>query len=410
MLIKMAWRNLWRNPLRTGISLATMVFGLTGVITLMGFLSGMYANMIDNAIAWQTSHIQVQRAGYRENPEIERTITDPEPILDALQHNPHVAAVSPRFLTQGMVASARSTRGVLIRGVSPGAEAQVTPVARHLTDGQWLDDNGRNPVVVSARTAERLKLRLGSKVVLTFTDSAGEVTGAAFRVRGLFQTPSSQFDDNNLYVRRGDLQTLAGLEGVHEIAVRLTESDFRDQRDLEAVRHSLVSISAPENSIDAWGEIQPMLASILSQSGVSNGIILGVYVTAMGLGIINIMLMSVFERTREFGVLMAVGMRKKQVFVLILLETTLLGCFGALLGVVLSALLMMILAHTGINLQLMAEGLAAFGVNTLLYPRVEILEYLTVFVTVALTAMLAALYPARQILRKQPVDAMSEKH
>ncbi|WP_028109788.1 ABC transporter permease [Ferrimonas futtsuensis] len=410
MLIKLAWRNLWRNPLRTGILLATMVFGLTGVITLMGFLTGMYANMIDNAIAWQTSHLQVQRAGYRENPEISRTIVDPEPILNALGHNPDVAAVSARFLTQGMVASARSSRGVLIRGVTPTDEAQVTPVASHLVEGQWLDDQGRNPVVLSRRTAERLKLRLGSKVVITFSDRSGDVTGAAFRVRGLFQTPSSQFDDNNLYVRRSDLHSLAGLEGVHEIAIRLTESDFRDQRDLDRVRHALRSQSAPGNSIDAWGEIQPMLASILSQSGVSNGIILGVYVTAMGLGIINIMLMSVFERTREFGMLMAVGMPKGRIFLLILLETTLLGCSGGLLGVILSALLMMILAHTGINLQLMAEGLAAFGVDTLLYPRVELTEYLMVFVTVALTAMLAALYPARQILRKQPVDAMSEKH
>ncbi|WP_417346835.1 ABC transporter permease [Ferrimonas sp.] len=410
MLIKMAWRNLWRNPLRTGILLATMVFGLTGVITLMGFLTGMYANMIDNAIAWQTSHLQVQRTGYRDNPEIDQTIVTPEPILNALRQDPTVAAASARFLTQGMVASARSTRGVLIRGVAPDDEAQVTPVADHLTEGQWLDDGGRNPVVVSQRTADRLKLRLGSKVVITFTDASGEVTGAAFRVRGLFQTPSSQFDDNNLYVRRGDLQDLAGLDGVHEIAVRLTESDFRDPRDLDALRHEIESMSAPGNSIDAWGEIQPMLASILSQSGVSNGIILGVYVTAMGLGIINIMLMSVFERTREFGMLMAIGMPKGQVFLLILLETTLLGGFGGLLGVALSALLMMILAHTGINLQLMADGLAAFGVDTLLYPRVETVEYLTVFITVALTAMLAALYPARQILRKQPVDAMSEKH
>ncbi|WP_286342614.1 FtsX-like permease family protein [Ferrimonas sp. YFM] len=410
MLIKLAWRNLWRNPLRTGILLATMVFGLTGVITLMGFLTGMYANMIDNAIAWQTSHLQVQRAGYRDNPELDRIIVSPTPILAALERHPRVAAVSPRFLTQGMVASARSTRGVLIRGVDPVAEALVTPVASHLIEGQWLDEHGRNPVVVSHRTAERLKLRLGSKVVITFSDHSGEVTGAAFRVRGLFQTPSSQFDDSNLYVRHGDLQALAGLEGVHEIAVRLTESNFRDSQDLDAVRRSLEPVSTAENRIDAWGEIQPMLASILSQSGVSNGIILGVYVTAMGLGIINIMLMSVFERTREFGMLMAIGMPKGQVFVLILLETTLLGCAGGLLGVVLSALLMKVLAHTGINLQMMAEGLAAFGVDTLLYPRVELTEYLMVFVTVAATAMIAALYPARQILRKQPVDAMSEKH
>ncbi|TKB50635.1 ABC transporter permease [Ferrimonas sediminicola] len=410
MLIRLAWRNLWRNRLRTGIMLATMVFGLTGVVTLMGFLSGMYANMIDNAIAWQTSHLQVQRAGYRDDPTISLTLVAPGALMDALRSDPRVAAVSPRFLAEGMVASAHSNRGVIIRGVLPEAESGVTPVAGRLTEGAWLDDQGRNPVVLSTRTAHRLKLRLGSKVVLTFTDAGGEVTGAAFRVRGLFRTPSSQFDDNNLYVRQRDLQALAGLQGTHEIAVRLRQEDFRQTRELQGVIGDLRRVSAPANQVMGWRQIQPMLASLLAQSRTSNGIILAIYVAAMGLGILNIMLMSVFERTREFGVLMAVGMHRYRVFMLILTETTLMGVGGCLLGLGLSSALIALLSHTGINLELMSDGLGAFGVDTLLYPRVEPREYLMILTAVVATAILASLYPARQILKQRPVDAMSEKH
>ena len=153
-----------------------------------------------------------------------------------------------------------------------------------------------------------------------------------------------------------------------------------------------------------------MLATIISQIGVSNAIVLGIFMLAMGFGIINIMLMSVFERTREFGVLMAVGMQKHKVFTLIILETGLLGVTGGILGVCGAWTLVTILQVTGIELGAMAEGVGALGVDTTLYPQVSAGEYLLTLVTVVVVSLFAALYPARQILKLSPVDAMAEKH
>ncbi|SDJ68050.1 ABC-type transport system, involved in lipoprotein release, permease component [Ferrimonas sediminum] len=410
MIIKLAWRNLWRNRLRTGIMISAMVFGLVGVVVLMGFLSGMYANMIDNAIAWQTSHLQVQRSSYIDTPDIKDTLVAPAPLLEYLDQLPEVAATSGRYLAEGMVASARATRGVRINGIDADREAAVTPIAGHILQGQWLDDQGRHPVVVSRKTAQRLQLTIGSKVVLTFTDAQGEVSGAAFRVRGLYHTPSSTFDDNNLFVRIEDLQALAGGQGVHEIAVRLVDNDYRQIAALQALRDRLQQHTAPDNRVRDWQQIQPLLASILAQSGTSNAIILAIYVVAMGFGIINIMLMSVFERTREFGVLMAVGMQKHKVFSLIIAESTLLGGCGGLIGVGVSMAVIALLSYTGIPLGDLAEGLNAFGVDTLLYPHVTPTEYGFIFLTVVGASLLAALYPARHILKQRPVDAMAEKH
>ncbi|WP_076408105.1 FtsX-like permease family protein [Shewanella sp. UCD-KL12] len=412
MLIKLAWRNLWRNKLRTSIMLSAMVFGLIGVVTMMGFMTGMYGNMIDNAIAWQTSDLQVHNRQYVDNPELKLLIHSPENVTAALASMPEVKAWSSRFLVDGMVASARSSRGIRINGVDIDDEAKVTPLASKMIAGTWLPAKGRHPVLVSEKTAERLKLRLGSKVVLTFSDVNKDVTGAAFRVAGIFKTPSTGFDDGNLYVRRGDLMKMAGLDGVHEIAVVLHQTDNRFSNEAALkVKQRLDELSGEQaNSVRDWQQIQPMLATIISQIGVSNAIVLGIFMLAMGFGIINIMLMSVFERTREFGVLMAVGMQKHKVFMLIILEAGLLGVTGGVLGVLGASILVNILQITGIELGSMAEGVGALGVDTTLYPHVSVLEYSATFATVIIVSLLAALYPARQILKLCPVDAMAEKH
>ena len=405
MLVKLAWRNLWRNKLRTGIMLSAMVFGLIGVASMMGFVTGMYGSMIHNAIAWQTSHIQVHNSRYLTDPDINATIVDPQALLDTIAKLPDVMAWSPRFLADGMVASARSACGVRINGIELESEAQVTPLADNIVAGEWLSQQGRYPVLVSSETAERLRLKVGSKVVLTLTNAAGEVTGGAFRVRGIFKTPSSAFDEGNVFVRRVDLVALAGIEGIHEIAILLA-----DNKAAFTLRDVLQAQTSEQNSVRDWQQVQPMLASIIKQMGPSNAIMLGIFVTALGFGIVNIMLMSVFERTREFGVLMAVGMQKHKIFLLIMLETAWLGISGALLGIAGSIGLVTLLQRTGIPLGKMAEGLGAFGVDTTLYPQVSFSDYQMIFITVVAASMLAALYPARQILKQRPVDAMAEKH
>ncbi|MEJ2763123.1 FtsX-like permease family protein [Photobacterium sp. MCCC 1A19761] len=405
MLAKLAWRNLWRNRLRTGIMLTAMVFGLMSAVTMMGLTTGMYRSMIDNAIAWQTSHLQVHHRDYLTNPDIRSVLDHPETLIATLKRSPQVKAWSARFVATGMVASARSARGVRINGIDPAEEAAVTPLAGSLREGQWLSGPGHNPVLMSVKTATRLKVKVGSKVVLTFTNAAGDVVGAAFRIRGLFRTPASGFDEGNVFVRRTDLVPLAGINGSHELAVLLD-----DENNAFAFREILQASSSAQNRVRDWTQVQPMLATMINQMGVSNAIMLTIFVVALGFGIVNIMLMSVFERTREFGVLMAVGMPKRQIFLLILMEAGWLGIAGAVAGLISSLAVIRLLQYTGVPLGGLAEGLGAFGVDTVLYPAVSVSDYQMILLTVVAASLLAALYPARQILKKQPVEAMAEKH
>lgn len=404
MLLKLAWRNVWRNKMRTSIMLGAMIFGVVGVMLMIGFMSGLIDNMVKNTVQWKTSHIQIHQKHYVLNPDISLTISNEQDISQYLNHSAEIKAWSSRTLVNGMIASARSTRGIQINGIDFLMEKEITPLAEHIIDGQWLSEVGRNPILVSQKTAERLQLRVGSKVVLTFSDTFGEVTGAAFRVCGIFKTSSSTFDDANAYVRKADLQKIGQVFQDHEIAILLNDST-----DVERVRDRLITEFSSDNSVQDWLQLQPILSTMMGSMDAGNQVILVIFVIAMGFGIINILLMSVFERTREFGVLMAIGMKKNTIRYLIILESGFLGVLGGGMGVMLSMLSIVVLTHTGIPLDAMAKGLNAFGIDSVLYPSISWDHYAVVFVVVFFVSVFAGLYPAHQIIKKSPVQAMAEK-
>ncbi|CAE6938116.1 MacB-like periplasmic core domain [Vibrio sp. B1FLJ16] len=354
--------------------------------------------------------MQIHQSEYLINPEIKEIIPNSDVIATTLANQLDVKAVSERFLADGMIASARSTRGIRINGINIEQEGRITPLARHIQQGEWLNEEGKNPLLVSQKTAQRLKLRIGSKVILTLSDIKGDVSGAAFRVRGIFKTPSTTFDDRNVYVRKADLEKIAGLVGAHEISILLKSNDENVLEQTRAFTQSLLSQSIGDQLVvRKWLEIQPLLSTMMSSMNISNQVMLVVFVLALTLGIINIMLMSVFERTREFGVLMAVGMQQHKIRTLIILETLFLGLSGCALGLLGSAVMLKILSITGLSLSGLADGLGAYGVDTLLFPRVSFSEYRMIIVAIFVASLFAALYPARQILKHRPVDAMAEK-
>ena len=405
MLTTLAWRNVWRNKLRSGIMIAAMILGLLGAILMVGFVQAMTENMIDNAIRFQTAHLQIHNSEFLINEELSAWLPDADAIAASVRQQDSVEAVTVRQVVDGMLSSAASNRGVRINGVRPEDEVRVTDLAESLIEGVMLPDQGRNPILVSRRNADKLNLRLGSKVVLTFTSIDGDVAGAAFRVAGLFKTPASSFDDTNVFVRRDDLARFTGLDQAHEIAIRV-----KPGVELAPLQKSLAEQIGNRGVVRNWGEVQPILAALTGSMDISNAIVAGIFIAALGFGIVNIMMMSVFERTREFGVLMAIGMTRGRVLLLIVTESLLLGGVGSLLGLFCGRLLLAITDQFGLPFGAVAEGLGAYGVDTVLYPSVVTSFYFKMFGMVLLTSLLAGLYPARQILKKRPSEALAERH
>lgn len=385
--------------------IASMVFGLLGCLFMVGFVEGFTASMLENAIRDQTAHLQIHHPDFLLNEDLAAWIPDAEELAEKIRRTDGVQGVAVRQVVDGMMASAASSRGVRINGVDAEHEALVTGVADRIVEGGGLTDDARRPILISRRSARRLNLRVGSKLVATFSDLHGEVTGAAFRISGLFETPASGFDETNLFVRRNDLADLTQLTQANEIVIRL-----RDGSQLDAISPRVRELIGGGAVLRDWGEIQPVLKAMLGSMATSNRILISIFVLALGFGIVNAMLMSVFERTREFGVLRAVGMTRPRVLALIVLESTFLGGIGGGLGVLVSAAAVAVVGRLGLPLGAMAEGLGSFGADAVLYPSVPAATYAMVLALVGVISVFAALYPARHTLKKRTSEMLAERH
>jgi ABC-type lipoprotein release transport system permease subunit len=312
-----------------------------------------------------------------------------------------VKAVTERTIIDGMAASASSSSGVEIKGIVPHEEKKVTSVSGSIKEGEYFDGSYRNPVVIGKELAEKLDLKLHSKIVLSFQGSDGNIVYAAFRIIGIFETESSMFDKTNVFVRQNDLFNLIGGSTiVHEIAVRLTSVQEMDRVD-NILKHNYGDLS-----VETWQQLAPELSVSYETIDFELNIFLGIILFALLFGITNTMLMSVVERMREFGVLMAVGMKRIRVFILIIIETVLLSITGGIIGMILGALSIRITALGGIDLSLFSKGLSSYGISTHLFPSLPVIYYPVLFVMIIVTAVASSVYPAIKAVRLNPASAI----
>jgi ABC-type lipoprotein release transport system permease subunit len=272
-----------------------------------------------------------------------------------------------------------------------------------MVEGDYFDTEKRNQILISARTAKKLQVGLNGKVVITLQDINGDIVGAAFRVTGIFRTTHSMFDESNVFVRKKDIERILSMEGtVNEVAVRLD-----DIENVPALAERLRARFDEEVAdIQTWREIQPELAYINDASWQMNYLVLIIILLALAFGILNTMLMAIFERVKEIGVLMAVGMSKGRIFMMIILETVFLSLTGAAVGMAVSAIIVYWTNRSGINLSMFAQGLESFGISSIIYPALEPRFYGTLAIMVIVAAVLSALYPAFKALRLKPVEAI----
>ncbi len=389
MLFLLAWKNVWRNKKRSLIILTAIALGLGCGLFASAVMYGMWDSTVNAAIDRDLSHIQLHTTQYEKENLIENYIPGGDEIKSQIENINGVKAVSDRTVIDGMAASASSSTGVEIKGIIPDEEQKVTSVATSITSGKYFEGVSRNPVVIGKELAKKLDLKLRSKIVLSFQGPDGNIIYAAFRIAGIFETESSMFDKSNVFVKQSDLDVLMNSKPlIHEIAVRLTSV-----QDMEPVVTKLRSIYK-NLSVETWQQLAPELSLTYETLILELNIFLGIILFALLFGITNTMLMSVMERIRELGVLMAVGMKRIRVFILIIFETILLSITGGIIGMVLGAASILITAQNGINLSLFSQGLSSYGISSHLFPGLPGEFYPILFVMIIITAILSAVYPA----------------
>ena len=401
MLISLAWKNIWRNKKRSSIIIAAITFGLWGGLFSSALMVGMTENMVETAISRDISHIQIHKQDYNQDKDVRNYIPRGMEVLEKVRQTPQVQAAAGRTLILGMAASPSSSYGIQITGLNPEDSRHVTDIHDNIVEGSYFDSQRRNPIVMGRKLAERLNLKLHAKVVLSFQDLQGNIAYMACRVVGIFKTNSSPFDEMNAYVLQEDLFRILETDPlIHEIALRATRVDEIDQLKTALQRQ------LPDLQIETWIELAPELAYLSQNTSLYMYIFVGIILFALLFGITNTMLMSVVDRIRELGVLIAIGMKRGRIFVMILLETILLSFTGGLFGTIIGVLTIVYFGRVGIDLTFVSSGLESFGMAAVLYPFLPAVMYIVLTIMILIAANIAALIPAWKATHLVPSEAI----
>ena len=402
MIIAVAWRNIWRNKTRSLVILIAICLGLASGVFYMAFYKGMVDQRINTAIKTESSHIQIHHKEYLNNPDKKFVIANSDSITNIIRSVEAVKATSSRIIMNTMIQSPATSAGVKISGIVPDDEKQVTNLYSKLTEGSYFENGKRNPIIIGRKLADKLKIKLKSKVVITLQDMEGNITGAAFKVEGIFETSNTVYDETSVFVRKSDLSRILLLneDSCHEIAVLLNQNE-----QLETAGNSLKT-QLQNLDVKTWREIMPEVNLVESSFGITMIIFIGIILLALLFGIINTMLMAVLERTKELGMLMAIGMNKPKVFSMILLETVMLSLFGGACGIALGWALNLWFGVKGIDLGAWSTAYKSMGFDTLVYTRLSLSISLEIAIMVIITGIIAAIYPAMKALRLKPAEAI----
>lgn len=401
MILKIAWKNIWRSKGRSFVVMGSIILGVWALIFgtgfMNGFIVGYMANIIDNDI----SNIQIHNPKFQDDYDVKFDIKDGHEKAEEIRSWEYVKGATARTIVTGMISSPRQASGIQIRGIDPVNEAIVTNLDSMIIEGTYFEGIKRNPIVIGAKLAEKLSVKVRSKVVLTFNDGEGNITAGAFRIVGIVKSTSLAINEMNGYVLAEDITKLVGLgDQVHEIAV------LTDPRIEESLITDKYKAAYNGDLAETWEEIAPELAMMNDMYGRVLYVLMAIILTALIFGIVNTMLMAVLERFRELGMLMAVGMNRLRVYLMIVLETICLGLAGAPIGLLLGWLTISYYQNVGIDFSNYSEGMEAFGYGTILHPYLDGSVYVVVTLGVFFMSVVAALYPAYKAVKLRPVEAL----
>jgi ABC-type lipoprotein release transport system permease subunit len=400
---QLSWRYLWRNHRRTLIMLMAIAVGAWAMIFMTALMRGMVDQMIEDGIDTLPGFVQIHHPAYRDDPSIENSLAPPGPALLAALQAPPVAAWARRIKVPAMISSERNSRGVMLLGVEPDNEIAVGFDPASLARGRFLEGNDDQGLVVGRKMLDRLETDLGKRVVIMSQDPENNLVDRGFRIVGVFEGKLSAQEENFVYAALGTTQQLLGLgDQVSEIAVI-----GGDYRDVGALHDRVLQAAGAGVEVLSWTELDTYLGLMMD---VMDGFVL-VWVTiifmALSFGLANTLMMAVFERVREIGLMQALGMKPASILYQVLLESLMLLVLGLLLGNLL-AVISILPIRDGIDLSVVAEGIEMMGASSTLYPALKLKDLILANSVVIVLGILTSLLPAWRASRYRPVEAIAK--
>lgn len=402
----LAWKNLWRNRRRTIITLAAIAFSIMLVQALHNLSAGVYAGMVDSGVKAGSGHIAVYRQGYLESRE-EALHFKSYNLVDEIERIDGVEKVLPRYYIPALAQSSRESRGIMLIGVDPQRERVVNPFLKTLAEDEMVRASDSRDAIIGSRLLDELQLKPGQKFVVTAQHKDGTLHSELLHVRGVVSSGMKDIDGSLILIGRERAGQLIGSpKSAHELAVILSDPGYEG-----TVHDQVTGLLAVYPDIEAvnWERAMPNLANAIKLDYASQKFIFLIILLIVTIGVINTLLMSVMERMREFGVILALGSKPMTLRSMIMLEALSLGLLAATIGTLLGSLVTWYLVSVGIDLEALVPETLEFGgvvfdpVMRASWNPAWMLQI--AFYVVGLT-LLAALYPAIKAGRITPVEGM----
>ncbi len=404
MILKMAYLNMWRRRSRSLVVMLMVAISVTGLLLMQGIYDGMITQMVDNSIRSDSGEISIYGKDHRLNKTLKTSIPDYRPLETYLQNDPEVASYIVRIRHEGLAATARHSLGVELVGTDLASEHRHAQLENFLLRGDYTFDARHRGALIGYDLADKLKVDVGSKLIVTAQNLQGDLVSLALKVRGVLKTGNVAVDKNSVLLDYTKLHDLLGLDNqATQISVNLRSKNLVAAADSRFES----AISGYGVEVFTWKQLFPLFDQMDEIMVTFNLVSYGLVFIVAAIGIFGVILVSVLERVREFGIMLAIGNAFGDIRNLILLESMLLGLFGLILGTLAGGALLLYFNRYGIDLTAWSEGLSMWGVNAVMYADIKAGYFLQSLVAVLLATLFAALWPIRILKKLHPIEAIN---
>ena len=404
IVLRLAWRNIWRQPRRTWLTTGAMVFSNTLLIFMMSLQFGTYELMISNSLQSFSGHLQVQAPGYKDDQKMRQSVPHIQALAATYRDDDAFQNVAARGGAFALASSEDRSYGIQIYGVEPEFEPGVSNIPGLVKQGRFLSDVNATEIVIGAVLARNLRVSLGDELTLLGTGRDGSFAAAIVSVAGVFESGVADLDRSIAEIPLGLFQDTFAMDGAgHQVVMTTPDLSYVPAAKIEAG-----NLLPPDSNlvVHDWDALQPGLKQAIQADLTSAWFMYILLVILVAFSVMNTQLMSVLERTKEFGIVMSLGLTPGRLGRLVMLETALMGLMGLFLGALLGSLVTMWLSVTGFAYPGMEEMAANFNLPGRMYPKISLLTLFGGPAIVLAGALVSALYPALRLYRLQPVEAM----
>ncbi len=404
LVFRLAWRNLWRHPRRTWLTVGAIMFSNMLLVFMISLQFGMYGLMIDNTLQAFTGHLQIQAPGYIDDEKMRQTVDDIVPLAEKLRDHFDSDSIAARATAFALVSSEERSYGTAVIGVEPAFERNVSTLPGLVSQGRYLAEQDAAEIVIGAALARNLRVALGDELTLIGSGRDGSFAAAVVNIVGVFETGLADFDRSIIEIPLVFFQDVFYMDGSgHHVVINLPLID-----DVPVVKEQVEALlpNGQDLVVHDWDALQPGLKQAIKADMSSAFFMYGILVILVAFSVLNTQLMSVLERTHEFGIVMSLGLTPGRLGRLVLLETAILGILGLLFGALLGALFTYWFSVYGFSYPGMEEMTAKFNLPARFYPQVSVSSLLIGPVVVFIFTILAAVYPALRLRKLHPVEAM----